>query len=258
MGFLRRLLGGGPRHVELTATLVQPAREDATVQVVGESNYQPVLIAASGGRTTEGAVNPAHMAVLYPEPTNRYDPNAVQVRIAEGLVGYLSREDAVAYRPVIDRLAGAGTHLGALGWITGGWQRGRDIGTFGFTLHLGTPAETMAEIVLDEIPPREDHQWRGSAVAFTGESLCQLEGVPLDRAAQHYIAQRAGLLPSRTLTKKCAVLVMGEDLGTSKREQAARWGTPIVAELDFWHELGVPVMPNERRPPAWARTPTQR
>jgi hypothetical protein len=44
-------------------------------------------------------------AVLMPEPTNAFDPNAIRV-VAEGAdtIGYLSREDAVHYASVFDLL----------------------------------------------------------------------------------------------------------------------------------------------------------
>lgn len=39
-----------------------------------------------------------------PEPENPVDPNAIQVLVAGNLVGYLSRNDAVAYHPGLVRL----------------------------------------------------------------------------------------------------------------------------------------------------------
>ena len=47
-------------------------------------------------------------AALVPEPTNKHDPNAVQVEIDARRVGYLSREDALAYRPTLRKLAKQG------------------------------------------------------------------------------------------------------------------------------------------------------
>ena len=59
--------------------------------LVGESHYQGRLrnISMSGRSFT---------AVLLPEPTNAFDPNAIRV-VAEGAdtIGYLSKEDAVHY-----------------------------------------------------------------------------------------------------------------------------------------------------------------
>jgi hypothetical protein len=41
------------------------------------------------------------MAELVPEPTNKFDANAIMVRIDGACVGYLSRADAVKFGPAI-------------------------------------------------------------------------------------------------------------------------------------------------------------
>jgi rubrerythrin len=71
---------------------------DETLEVVGESYRQDALWAIVGGRRSEPIRHETH-ALLIPEPDSPYDPNAIQVLIAGQLVGYLSREDAAAYRP---------------------------------------------------------------------------------------------------------------------------------------------------------------
>lgn len=118
------------------------------VHVVGESNYQNVLLAASQGRTYYGPVVSDHVAVMIPEPTNQHDQNAVRIVLAAaGLVGYLSRDDAVAYRPAIDAAAATGHLVAATAQITGGWDRGDgDIGSFGALLHMGPPDVVLREI----------------------------------------------------------------------------------------------------------------
>lgn len=69
-----------------------------SLEVVGESHYQDALWRIAGGRTTE-RIRKEAQAVLKAESTNPYDPNAIAVWIRGDLVGYLSREDAAAYRP---------------------------------------------------------------------------------------------------------------------------------------------------------------
>ena len=125
----------------------------ARVDAVGESHYQGTLEAIAGGRTTDGVRNPDHLAALIPEPTNPYDPKAVREVIvptkggqAWGHVGHLSREDAVAYRPVIDAAAAVAHVIGCRASLTGGWDRGHgDRGSIGVILALRTPAECAAE-----------------------------------------------------------------------------------------------------------------
>jgi len=128
------------------------------VDVVGEGSYQGTIERIGGGRTPDGALYRDHLALLLPEPGNPYDRNAVRVMLrpadggTAGKVGYLSREDAVAYRPVIDRLAGTGKLASAAATISGGWDRGGvDRGSFGVRIHLGPPTELMRE--LDELDP---------------------------------------------------------------------------------------------------------
>jgi hypothetical protein len=73
---------------------------DIRVDVVGESNYQDAIRKACGWK--EGSdTNFECMAELVPEPSNRFDANAIMVRIDGACVGYLSRGDALRYGPAI-------------------------------------------------------------------------------------------------------------------------------------------------------------
>ena len=129
----------------------------AVLNVVGESAYQGTLERIGGGRTIDGCALRDHTVVLVPEPSNRYDPHAVRVVCvpfsdskASGLVGYLSREDALAYRPVIDRVASVGKLVACAASLTGGWDRGaEDRGHIGVRLHLDTPEGLHREIDSD-------------------------------------------------------------------------------------------------------------
>lgn len=133
--------------LELEAVLVNVPEDGAHVDVVGESRCQSVLEAAAEGRTLDGARQPDHIGVLLPEPSNVYDANAVRVFLPAGRVGYLSRGDAVRYRPVIDELAMRGQVLAARACITGGWDRGDgDRGSFGVVLYMDDPDSLAREI----------------------------------------------------------------------------------------------------------------
>ena len=167
MGFLRRLRGSEPQSwpppgpitswpsplpANISAPTIAFDPAPKMVDVVGEGSYQGTIEGIAGGRTIDGARDRNHTAILLPEPTNPYDPNAVRVVVMAasgggGLVGDLSREDAVRYRPVIDRLASVGKVAGSLAAITGGWDRGGgDRGSFGVRLSIGTPEELMADL----------------------------------------------------------------------------------------------------------------
>ena len=76
--------------------------------------------------SSDGGRNRDHLATLVPEPDNPYDANAVRVIIVAdsfGHVGYLAREDAVAHRPVINRLASLGMVTACRASLSGGWER---------------------------------------------------------------------------------------------------------------------------------------
>ena len=83
-----------------------------------------------------------------------YDPNAVRVVISGGgFVGHLSREDAVAFRPIIDSLAAVGSVAACRASLSGGWDRGGgDRGHIGVVLFLGTP-EIKCEAEMASEPP---------------------------------------------------------------------------------------------------------
>jgi hypothetical protein len=157
----------------------------ATVEVSGESHYQGTLEVIAGGRTIDGARNRDHQVMLLPEPSNPYDPNAVRVFVGPpwGKVGYLSREDAIRYQPVIVRLAWMGKVFGCRASLEGGWDRGRgDRGMFGVRLHLNTPPNLMLEADRDYGP---DSRWPSPVAAPDGgrpynRRDCPYCGVVLD------------------------------------------------------------------------------
>jgi hypothetical protein len=123
---LARLVGAGRKQVGITtpSTAVLLAG-DETLEVVGESHRQDELWRIVGGVRADYVRFDVH-AILVPDPDNEFDPNAVEVRIDDGIpVGYLSREDAAHYRPGLLRTMQAhGGQLIALhGVICGGGPR---------------------------------------------------------------------------------------------------------------------------------------
>ena len=138
MGFLNRLLGAASRSTENNAKNQSMSMEatlytgDETLEVVGESNYQEALWTIVGGRRRD-RVRYDVAAVLLPEPDNRFDANAIKVLIDGNLVGYLSRQDAVAYGPGLLALMNESANgLVALdATIVGGGQRSDGFGFLG-------------------------------------------------------------------------------------------------------------------------------
>jgi hypothetical protein len=79
----------------------------ARVRVVGTSQYQDAIRRIAGLDEADERPLWEGLAILTPEPTNPHDPNAVQVRVEQQLVGYLDRETAARLRPVLDAIASA-------------------------------------------------------------------------------------------------------------------------------------------------------
>lgn len=110
-----------------------------SLPVVGESHYQDVLEAICGPRKEEGEEKEVE-ATLILDDANRYDKQAVRVEIAGQLVGYLSREDARAYRQMLARLGLVQATATCRAQIVGGWERQRrsgvDRGSYGVALDV--------------------------------------------------------------------------------------------------------------------------
>ena len=78
------------------------------IDVVGEASYESQIRSQFGPLAKDQDRELFTEAVLVPEPDNPYDGNAVSVRVNQAVVGYLSRDDARAYVPVLHRLAASG------------------------------------------------------------------------------------------------------------------------------------------------------
>jgi hypothetical protein len=230
-----------------TFTLQRP---EARLPLVGEAGFQATLDRFSGGRDEDGAVFPHHAAVLVAEPHNRYDRDAVAVYVCdEGgdaeQVGYLSQHDAVAYGPLL-RLVEPKVPMCLL-VIHGGWDRGpADRRYHSASLNVGSPAEMAAEWLFDHHPPRAEHPWRGTKVAFIGHSSCTVGGIDLDRRAQAFLAEKAGCPTARGVGPSVRLCVVGHtETGTwpSEDDQAQldyvdQRGIRRLGERAFWRALG--------------------
>ena len=122
-------------------------------RVVPTGNLEQI----AGGRGEDGPRIPHHTALLLPEPGNPADANAVRVLVAPSqggparMVGYLNREDAIAYRPVIDRLAEGGYIAMCHVTLIGGFSR---VASFGVILRIGAPWSLMQELTRTSVPTR--------------------------------------------------------------------------------------------------------
>lgn len=253
MGFLRRLAAGGSnpaaRGVALNVTYFTRLRDDAALSVVGEYYRQDQIRRArpaGPGDLPPGLPAPPpgfYKAMLAPEPTNRYDPNAIVVLLWAGgdwcTAGYLSRDDAVKYQPVFRYLAYVAQSQSSPA-IACDAALGPERDAVGVVLHLGTPGECVAELATDNRTPA-DHAWRGKPVIFAGEDSTTLYGVPLDREAQIMLARWAECEVLPRLTKKTALLIVADPGKVAGNVQKARdYGVAIEQESNFLAAIGIP------------------
>ena len=102
------------------------------LDVVGESHYHAALAGVRAALTTEvSAYEVRGVAALQREPTNRFDPNAIQVLMHGERVGYLDRYSAEEYQPVIKQY---GPRMYVQAVMLGGRPDGDVVGPIGVRL----------------------------------------------------------------------------------------------------------------------------
>ena len=120
-------------------------------------------------------------------------------------------------------------------------------------LHLGTPDECIAELITDHRQPA-DHPWAGKLIVFTGRSKTTISGVVIDREAQLMLTAWAGCEVLPRMTKKVQCLVTAEPRDTTGNTQKAReYRIPVIDEVDFLRQIGLPPEAIGRDDLAWAR-----
>lgn len=185
MGLLDWLTGRSPQtHTESTVEqTISPAQltprpaelqrlsGDGCVPIVGESQYQPALRAAALGKahSTDFDDHSPVDVVLVPEPHNVHDRFAVRVDVllpdGSATIGYLARELASLYQPVLL----AGTRPGATAWcvgrVTGGGPK-----YYGAYLYLGPPESLF---LANSLPNGAELLRADREVTVTGEERHQ-------------------------------------------------------------------------------------
>jgi hypothetical protein len=211
-----------------------PVSTRGRVSVVGESHYQPAISAVvagrdvpSGGRWDEAL---EAQAALVPEPNNQYDSNAVRVDLALATgwvtVGYLARELARGYQPVLRTM----TEGGLLPVAPARVCRSSG-GPLAVYLHLSEPGD----LVFRNAPPSSAGVLpaRNSA-ALSGEARHQnsLEGYRPPSGSSTRVW--ATLHPSQIQSGKHAgmptleVRIDGSRVGELTAAQAERYGSALA------------------------------
>lgn len=161
-------------------------------EVAGESHYADAIRKVFGPKLTTEWSEAEAVAQILPDPNNRYDRSAVQVLIDGSVVGYLPKEDAARYAPVLSGLVAQGwlpqvaaRVLGALVSDYGYDARGREHET---TRFAGSVMLDLAEphmLVPANLPPESLHVMlpRGASIQVTGEEAHLSTLAPLVGAA---------------------------------------------------------------------------
>jgi hypothetical protein len=139
--------------------------------VVGEAYRQDALREVAAGTTdarafrdelvdyaAEVAAKEPHrrwfMAVLVREPDNAHDPSAIAVHAAGGRrLGYLTREDARAYRQVFESLEKRGYEAAACPAMLNGGEHGE---SYGVVLAISAPGYVLNDLTADEREARRE------------------------------------------------------------------------------------------------------
>ncbi|MDP3650920.1 MAG: hypothetical protein Q8R67_04470 [Rhodoferax sp.] len=125
-------------HSPATSATPAPPNESQNecdeVEIKGESNYQPALIANFGPYTEEGHSEYCG-AQLVCEPSNQYDKNAVRCEIGGLLVGYVNKSEAKTIAAYLRKKKQTTLQVNAS--VRGGWQRSRsDQGNYGVSVEI--------------------------------------------------------------------------------------------------------------------------
>jgi hypothetical protein len=143
----------------------------ASMEVVGESHHSQAIKALFGANLKADGVETTATVRLLPEPLNKHDRNAVGVWAETGQIGYLPRQEAVRYAPVLMDLVARGwtPQVSARIWAAQWPADYRD--------HDGFSASVRLELTEPHLlmpanrPPSEPHELLpiGAAIQVTGE-----------------------------------------------------------------------------------------
>lgn len=256
MDLLRRIVGGGtPRpatppergareRADLRGDLPAGCKrliQGPPLEVAGESHHRDAIEAALG-RQPQGHKETVE-ALLVWEPDNKFDENAIAVKVAGRTCGYIPRFDAKRYRPVMEWCRQQGFVPVVRADVRGGWQQSDgSLADFGITLYVASPDKLLGRPEPPVPVPSLDNPWIGQMIAFTGDSRCVIGGRKLDRETSERFARDAGIEVHERVTKKVQLLVDCDDETVSgNQRKAIKYGIRVIAEREFWTSLGLRV-----------------
>jgi hypothetical protein len=173
MGFFSgKKRGTAPQAGEQTAQFeVWVPRSARGVNAVGEFYHQREFQALFPKGHSDRSVELKVPVRLVHNPRNRHDSNAVEIQASTGLVGFLSRKDAVRYAPVLAWLQRNGLTAVTTGHAWGYMEKDSQTRKTNFagSMRLELPEPHM--LIPANKPPTAPHQIlpTGSAIQVTGE-----------------------------------------------------------------------------------------
>jgi hypothetical protein len=146
--------------------------------VVGESHYFDHIRSLLPRSVGEDGAELEAIAQLVPEPTNIHDPMAVAIKCSGGVVGYLPREEARIYFPILAALVAKGWMPQVVARVWGGYRsdyeyenNGRLADRHQFVASIRLDLADAHLIVPANVPPDDRYVLLpyGNAIQVTGE-----------------------------------------------------------------------------------------
>jgi len=174
MGIFSHLKGGSQGGTVIRGVLfeVWGQRGWPQVEVVGESHHTREIRALFPARLDSAGQEVATPVTVTHDAKNRHDKNAVEVRASVGLLGYLSREDAARYAPVLSALQAQGVTPATMArvWAYEGYSYD-DSNNQQFTGSVRVDLPEPHMLVPANLPPQGAHVILpvGAAIQVAGE-----------------------------------------------------------------------------------------
>lgn len=211
--------------------------------VVGESNYLPAIRRLFPTRLSESGNNYAGTAHLRPEPHNRHDRNAVAVVCEGETIGYLPREIAADYSPMLLRLVERGWQPTCPVTVWGheftDWEydrKGREVAHKRFAGSVRVVLDAPHLCIPLNMPPEGAHAMLpfGSSVQLKGEDdrmsairpFLTAEGEAWTHATLHAVSEQL----ARTTRDIVEVRIDGQPVGVLTPAMSKNY-LPVIRSL---------------------------
>jgi len=232
--------GGAPSKTQEDEFQIWGQRGWHNFEVVGESHHaREIRALLPKGDLTNGTEAIVPVSLVH-TPNNPHDRNAVEVRAATGLIGFLSREDAARYSPVLSALQQSGRTASTSARVWGFDQEKWDSGKKEFVGSIRVDLPEPHLLIPANQPPAGTHQVLpvGTAIQVTGEEkhmpailpYLNSDGECWIHATLHQVVEE-GSRSSKTLAE---VRIDGEPVG----RLTPKMSSDLLPAVSYLAELG--------------------